>query len=895
MTSDRLIRASERWFRLLLRLYPPDFRDDMGEGLVEAYRDRARDTLSRRGLVGLMLLWARAVVDSLRNGPGERTRPAVSWRRNGDWGRDAELATRRLLRAPAFVIAIVGTLTVGLGTFAVVYTVVHKILIERMPYKDPGDLYYVWRDYRAYFDLDRGWLGGTDVAELQRTGGVIEDAVGLLRQQATFSEKEGGDPMEIAVMLTSPNLFDVLGVQPALGRGFARSEVGPNRPPVIVLTHGLWTRLGADPGIVGTTVRLNGQTCTVIGVMRPDFAFVRNASLGPPQRADAYMTFNTNLAESNPNAGSYAGLIRARRGSSPQRVAAVVTAVGKAIDARDFKGRGLKLYAVGLQPDLVARVRPALIVLGFAGLFLVLVLMVNLSSVLLARAAQREHEFAVSRALGANGMAVVRATMFEGGLLGLAGGVAGALVAIWGTRTLIALAPLDLPRRESIAVDWSIGAVIVGIGVALGLLAAAVPATWAARSTLASLLASSAVRGGGGHGRMRRGMVVAQVALSLILLTTGALVVRSFDRLLRADPGFKPEGLLTMRVPIPQQFVQEQPQVLALQDRVERALAAIPGVTGVSATSTLPLTAGASQTTITIPGAPGVTGNKDQDTPLVDYMGIRARYVDVIGMRVIAGRAFEETRHEGVREALIDRRLAAQFFPTGTPLGARIPWGRDEQKRERFVTIVGVVDQARLYDVHEDGRPQVYLRAEDFGYRSLSFVLRTDRNAESLVPEARAAIRQIDSRIALADVRTMEAIVEDSLRQQRMSALLIAGFAIGALILAAMGLFGIVSGFVTRRRHELAVRLALGADHQRLLRIVLTEGVLLVGLGVLLGIPGIFAASGLIRGVLVGISPTDPSTLVAVATGLALVTLVTCYVPARRVLRIEPAQLLRQE
>jgi putative ABC transport system permease protein len=890
-----LINLSERWFRLLLRLYPPDFRDDMGEGLVEAYRDRARDTLERRGAIALARLWVRALIDSLRNGPGERTRPAVSWRRNGNWGRDAELATRRLLRAPAFVVAIVGTLAVGLGTFAVVYTVVHKILIERMPYKEPDDLYFVWRDYRAYFDLDRGWLGGTDVAELQKAGGVVEAAVGLLRQSATFSPEEGADPTEIGVMITSPNLFDVLGVHPVLGRGFAANEVGPKRPPVIVLTHGLWTRFGGDPAIVGRTVRLNGQACTVIGVLPPDFSFVRHASLGPPQRADAYVTFETNLAETNPNAGSYAGLIRARRGSSPQQVAAAVTAVGKAIDARDFKGRGLKLWAVGLKPDLVARVKPALLVLGAAGLFLVLVLMVNLASVLLARAAQREHEFAVSRALGADGIAVVRATVFEGALLGLAGGVAAALAAIWGTRALVALAPMDLPRRESIVVDWEIGAVIVGVGVALGLLASIAPATWAARSTLASLLASSAVRGGGGHGRMRRGMVVAQVALSLILLTTGSLVVRSFDRLLRADPGFRAEGVLTMRVPIPAQFVREAPEVLALQERIERGLAALPGVTGVSAATGLPLTAGASQTTIQIPGAPGNTGNTDQDSPLVDTIGIRARYVEVMGMRVIAGRAFEEARREGLREALIDRRLAAQFFPTGTPLGGRIPWGRDEQKRERFLTIVGVVDQARLYDVHEDGRPQIYLRAEDFNYRNLSFVVRTTRTPESLVSEVQRVIRQIDGRIALADVKSMERIVEDSLRQQRMSAVLIAGFAVGALVLAAMGLFGIVSGFVTRRRHELAVRLALGADHRRLLRLVLAEGTMLVGIGVLIGLPGVYAAGSLVRGVLVGISPTDPSTLAVVAAGLAVVSFVTCYVPARRVLRIEPAQLLRQE
>ena len=890
MSGERLLDLSERWFRLLQRLYPPDFSDNMGNAVVETYRDRARDALKRGGIIRLAALWIRALVDSVRNGAGERARPAVSWRRSGNWGRDAELATRRLLRAPALVVAVVGTLGIGLGLFAVVYTVVQKVLIEPLPYRDPDNLYFVWRDYRAYFDLSRGWLGGTDVAELQKAGGVIEDASAVLRQLTTFAAREGTDATEIAVMIVSPNLFDVLGVQPMFGRGFATNEGGPNRPPVIVLTHELWNRTGADPRILGTTVRLNGEPYTVIGVLPPTFGFVRNASLGPPQRADAYTTLNVKLADTNPGAGSYAGLVRARRGTSPQAVAAAVDAVGRAVDARDFKGKGLKLYPVGVKPDLVAGVRPALLVLGFAGVLLVLVLMVNLASVLIARAAQREHEFAVSRALGANSAAVVRATLFEGGLLGLGGGIVAAVGAIWGTRALIALAPLDLPRREAVGVDWRIGAVVIGVGALLGLLAAITPAIWAARASLSSLLANSAVRGGGGRGRLRRAMVVAQVTLSLVLLSTGGLVVRSFDRLLRADPGFAPQGLLTIRVPMPAQLVPKVEDAYALQERVEQALRAIGGVTGVSATSALPLTAAANQRTVAIAGAPGNTGNADRDAPLVDYLGTRAGYVEVMGMRVVEGRAFDRVRREGVREALIDRNLARQFFPTNSAVGATIPFGNNQT-----VTVVGVVDQARLYDVHQDGRPQVYVRAEDFGYRTLAFVLRSGRDPRSLMPEVRSAVRQIDPRLAIADVRTMDDVVGDALRRQRISAVLISGFAIGALALAAMGLFGIVSGSVTRRRHELALRLAVGADHGRLVRLVLGEGAALVIVGVLIGAPVIYIAAGLLRGVLVGVSPLDPVTLGGVACGLGLVTMVACYVPARRVLRINPAQALRQE
>lgn len=888
MSGDRLLQWSERWFTLLLRLYPRDFRDEMGRSFVEAYRDRARAARSRRGIAGVAGVWVRALGDALRSGPGERVHPASAWRMRG-WGRDAELATRRLMRAPSFVAAIVGTLTVGLGAFAVVYTVVQQILIAPMPYKDPDDLYFVWRDYGPMFDLKRGWLAGTDVAELQKAGGVIEGAAGLRRQLSTFAVRESADPIEIAVMGTSPNLFDLLGVAPSLGRGFTPDEVGPKHSPVIVLTHSLWNRLGADPAILGTNVRVNGQPFTVIGVTPPSFAFVVNASLGPPQPADAYVPFNFHVAETNPNGGSFAGLVRARRGASPQ-IAAAVDAVGRAVDARDFKGRGLKLYAVGLKPDLVSQVRPALLVLGFAGVFLVLVLMVNLASVLLARAAEREQEFAVSRALGANGLAVARATLIEGALLGLVGGTAAAVVAIWGTRALVALAPLDLPRREAVVVDWTIGAVVVGVGVLLGLIAAAAPATWAARASLSSLLAATAVRGGGGHGRMRGGMVVAQVALTLMLLTAGGLVVRSFERLLRADPGFQPEGVLTMRVPLPTQIFPQVADALALQDRVSAAFAAIPGVTGVTAADALPLTAGASQTTVTIPGAPGITGTAERDRPLVDYMGVRADYIEVMGMRLVAGRSFSAARPADVREALIDHVLARHFFPTGNPLGAKIPYAN-----KQVLTVIGVVEQARLYDVHQDGRPQLFVRAEDWGYRSLTFAVRTERNPESVIPEVRAAIRQVDPRIALANVRTMEEIVGDAIRQPRVSAVLVAGFALAALLLAAIGLFGVVSGSVTRRRHEFAVRLALGAEYGGVLRLVLVEGARLVGLGVLIAVPGIYFAGRLMRGVLVGVSPSDPVTLVTIALALALVAMVACYLPARRVLGIAPAQSLRQE
>jgi len=580
--QSRILYLSECWFRLLQHLYPPEFRQDMGEAVIETYTDRASDTLKRSGRGQVVALWFRALVDSILSGFAERLRPAAG--RHANWGRDIEMVRRRLVRSPLFALTAIGTLTIGLGMFAVVYTAVQKILLDPMPYKHPEELYYVWRDYRPINDITRGTLSGADILELQKPGRQIVGAVGLKPfLGGIFSLREGADPMEIAATWTTPNLFDVLGVSPAIGRGFSAGEMGPGRNQVIVLSHDLWKRLGADPGLVGRDVRLQGRPFRVIGVMPADFSFVRNEAAAPPQRVDAYIPLEFHLQDPNLRNNGYAVIVRARRGTSPAAVAAEIGAVGRTLYVRDSQGRSVKLYTVGLKDDVISRIRPALVVLGAAGILLLLMLMVNLASVLLSRAAAREHEVAVSRALGANTIAITRSTLMEAGILGFLGGILGALAAIWGTSALIALAPLDLPRRDAMSLDWRIAAVVISAGTLLGLLAAAPPAIWAARTSLASLLAGSAVRGGGGHGRLRRAMVVVQVGFSLVLLSSGALVMRSFQRLLRADPGFRPEGVLTFRVRTPPEFFPKLSDALQFQDRLQKALAAIPGVTGASA------------------------------------------------------------------------------------------------------------------------------------------------------------------------------------------------------------------------------------------------------------------------------------------------------------------------
>jgi putative ABC transport system permease protein len=856
----------------------------MGGDLVTAYRQRVEEA-EKCGVLSVTAVWLVALKDSLWNGLCERIKPAAEWRRGGDWGRDMELVTRRLRQKPLFLVAVSGTLTVGLGTFAVVYTAFDKILLEPLPYLSPTGLYKVWVDVPR-LNLHEGELSAPDVYQLSRSGGPIMDAAFYDCGNGAIPANDNRDAFHITSMVASSNLLDVLGASPVVGRGF-RHEDGDITPAPLILSDGMWKRLGANPNIVGSPLRIGPDTHTVIGVMPPDFAFSCQVS----QKPDVYEALNL---EHEQGSGTWQTVLRARQDASPEQVRQALQAFGQKLGEREpDKHRGFALYSAGLLEDLVKGVRPALLALSFAAVFLLLVLTVNLASLLLARGTEREKEFAVSRALGASGPAIVRATLMEGILLGLLGGTAGALAGTWGTSLLVALGPLDLPRRETIALDWKIALIVIVVGTLLGLTAAAVPAIWAARVSLSSLLSASAVRGGARSGRMRRSLIAAQIALSLVLLSTGGLVVRSFERLVATDPGFRSTGVLTLRLSTIV-FTKEQ-DAASFLDRTTVALQSLPGATSVSATSDLPLSGGSWANPVAFPHATGNTGDSDRDHPLVDILRTRAGYVQTMGMHLLAGRDFEPVHPDGVHEALIDQHLAAKFFPNREAIGATVEFPGVEPNRDFFARIVGVVDQARLHGLYQDGRPQVFLRAEDTGSRGYwFFTIRTDHEPQGLVSEARSTIRQIERRIPVSQMWTMDEIVGDARSHERISAVMLAGLALGALLLVTVGLFGMISGSVTRRRAELAIRLALGATHHRVIRLVVEEGVRMLVVGLLMGIPGIYLAGAALRGFLVGVSPFDAPTLAAVALGLIAISLLACYFAARRVTRIEPERLLRE-
>jgi putative ABC transport system permease protein len=804
---------------------------------------------------------------------------------DSSWRRDFDLVARRLRHRPLLLLATLGTLTVGLGTFAVVYTTVDKILLEPLPFRDPANLYMVWARSPQ---LEHLMVTGPDVAELQAAGDVIEDAAAFNFGTPTLPPDGANAAERIDALIGSANLFNLLGVRPALGRLFGPDDGRPGAPAVVVLSDGLWRRLGADRDIVGRNLTLSSTPYTIIGVLPQGREFAGNLSRIKP---DAYVPYQIDLAAEKPADSNLRAVVRVRRGTPREEVRQAVAHVGSLVGRRDFNRNDRTLFAIGLHEELVEDFRDALLTLAFTSSFLVLGLTVNLASLLLARAAEREREFAISRALGATGRAIARATVLEGAVLGLLGGVAGALAGAWGTRVLVALGPENLPRRDTVALDGEVALVVIGAGFLLGCLAAVLPSIWATRVSLVSLTSRAWVRGAASSGRMRRALVVAQVALSLVLLSAGALVARSFERLLTADPGFRPEGALTFTIGIGGGSFQKDAAAYAFMDQLDAALQVLPGVVAISATTQLPLSGGGNVADVRVPGSSENLGNSSANTRMVSRIFTRARYVEAMGLRLREGRGFDVTRLEGVREALVDTHLARQFFPDGGAVGKTLI------SQNQPLLVVGVVDQPRLFDLHRDDEaPQLFVRAEDFNVRRpTSYVVRTTGEPRALVPQIRQVVRQIDARVPVSSIQTMEEIVAAKRSRERVSAALIASLALGALLLVAMGLFGVMSGSVNRRRGELAVRLALGATHGGVLKLVLTEGAVLVGAGVLVGIPGIYATTGAIRGLLIDVSPWDPLTLLIVTIGLALVTMAACVVPARRVLRLDPAALLRQE
>jgi predicted permease len=816
---------------------------------------------------------------------------------------DLKVALRSLWHRPAFTIASVLTLTLGIGAAAAVFAIVSGVLLRPLPYRDPARIVMLWLSGQEAFGT-AGQLPLSAPTYLDLTHEVPSLARSAAFRSWSYTLNEGAEPEQIAGVKATPELFATLGVRPAIGRDFATSDAVAGAAPVAIISDALWHRRWAgDPSVLGKRVTLSGERVTIIGVAPPGFSFPRGAELPSglqfPLRTDLWTPLIfSNLDLKNRWTLNLAAVARLGDGVSPQIVDAQLATFAKRLADQYLGGkRQLRVVGITVADQAAAPVRRTLLLLlGAVGLVLV-VACVNVGNLLIARTATRRRELAVRTALGAGGSRLARQLVVENLLLASLGGLGGIVLALLATRVMLALVPGQLPRADDVAVDWHVLGATIACSVVVGILFGVAAAAFARGAPLAPSLSGGSARSTSGPGRAsgRRVLVAAQIGLSIVLLVTAGLLAASFVRLQRVDPGFVPEQALTARLDLPIgasfDFQRDGPGWAAFFSELMPRVAALPNVKAAGAVSGLPLAGDPESSGFSVegrvPAAPG-------QGPTAVYGVVAGDYFRAMGIRVIGGRAFEATdRAEMPRVIVVNRELERRYFPNDHAPGHRLICGCDFTPGAR--EIIGVVDDVHIQSLDAPVSPTVYVPETQMTYPGLTLVVRTAGDPSAVIPSLRRELHAIRADVALEQVRTLREVVGTSLARQRFSLVLIAAFAITALALALVGLYGIIALGVGERRRELGIRLALGARPASVLALVLGEGARIAVLGIAAGLLVAALATRLLRGMLYDAGSTDTLVYAAAAIVVALVAIVATWIPARAATQVDPSVALRSD
>ncbi len=801
---------------------------------------------------------------------------------------DLKYALRMLVKTPAFSILAVLTLALAIGANSAVFSVINAVLLRPLPYEKPAELVRVFGTQPQLPKAPTSPANFLDWKEQNQVFARIATYVGQ-----GFNLLGDNKPERVRGARVSADLFDLLGVRPSVGRAFLAEEdqLGQNR--VVVLSDEFWrSRFGADRRTVGQTITLNDQSYTVIGVMPPGFGF-------PSDTTQVWTPIAFREAERATRDTNYINVLaRLKPGVTLAQAQEQMSALARRQAERypdSNTGIGVKL--VTLSEQTLGDIRPVLVVLLGAVVFVLLIACANVANLLLARAAERQKEMAIRSALGASRSRVVRLLLIESVLVALLGGGCGLVFAIWGVDLLVALKPVDLPRLTEIGIDRGVFAFTALLSLVTGLGFGLVPAWQASRSDLNEGLKESSRGATGGPGRQRfRGMlVVTEVALSLVLLIGAGLMIRSFARLLSVDPGFNPGSVLTAFVSLPpSKYPEPQQQAAFFQQLIERTRN-LPGVLSAAAASDLPLFGGNS-TAFDVegrpPSAPGQRG-------LIDYRMISPEYFQAMGMRLMKGRAFSERDTlDTPQVVIINATTAARFFPNEDPIGKRIGLSGPTDWRE----VVGVIGDVRNYGLDAEVKPEAYIPflQNAPGYlagvaSAMNVVMRTANDPLSAGPAFRSVVQSLDKDQPISVISTMESQLAESVAQRRFNMLLLAVFATLALLLAAIGIYGVIAYTVAQRTHEMGLRMALGASRADILKLVFAHAMLRTFAGVALGLAAAFGLTRLMSSLLYDVAPTDPLVFAGITALLVLVALAATYIPARRAMKVDPMVALRYE
>ncbi|NIR44189.1 MAG: ABC transporter permease [Gemmatimonadetes bacterium] len=810
---------------------------------------------------------------------------------------DLRYGVRRLVRERGFATTALLTLALGIGASTAIFSVVRTVLLEPLPYATPDRLVMIWEQRPE--EGGTTWLSAREVMSYAQQAESFEQIAGIDLRNANLTG--GLEPERVRAAAVTASAFEALGVQALLGRTLIPANDEPGASDAVVIGHGLWQRaFGGAADVVGQTLRVNGRPRTVVGVMPASFRLPLDYREERP--TELWLPLALDPADPGQWGDRYLnGLGRLREGVSPARARAELARIAEGWIREGFvadQGDGrLFRNAVPLREFVTGGVRrPLLIVFGAVG-FVLLIVCANVANLLLARADGRRREVAIRGAMGAARRRLMGQLLTENLVLSTLGSGLGVGVAYAGTRALAALHPPGLPRVESVGIDPAVLVFSAGLALLTGLVFGLVPALQLSRTDLVGALREGGDRGTAGREgrRFRRGLVVAEMAFSVILLVGAGLLLRSFVELRRIDLGFEPDRVLTLRLSPSLADYPEDAQVVAFYRQAVDGIEALPGVVSAAAVRVLPLSSTIGNWSITIEGRPHVR----EENPNGDWQVVTSGYFETMGLELVSGRFLTDAdREDGPMSVVINAPMAARYWPGEEALGKRFHLSTDDRP---WMTVVGVVRPVRHNAVVEEPRTEMYLPHAQmpaevgFAPYGMTLLVKTEGDPMAMVGPVREVIRGLDPNLPVSDIRSMDDVVANALAQPRFTALLLGLFAALALLLAAIGIYGTISLHVSRRAHEIGIRMALGAQRGQVLGMILGQGMVLAVAGVAFGLLGAFFLTRTLGALVYEVDTLDPVTFAAVPVMLIMVALLACLNPARRAARLEPAATLRRE
>ncbi|MDX1393286.1 MAG: ABC transporter permease [Gemmatimonadota bacterium] len=802
-------------------------------------------------------------------------------------GQDIRFAIRALRRNPGFTLIAMVTIALGIGVNTSIFSVVNSVLLSPMPYADADRLYTIWENHELRDWTPNEWTGRSTFADWRERSETFDAMSAVTGWAPNMTGVDRPDVLQGA--LVSPDYFTMLGVNMYAGRGFLAEEETPGNDAVVVIGHDFWQeRLGGARDVVGTTVTLNGEPHVIVGIAPAGFD-------GPiVSGAEIWGTLAIDRSQSD--RGSYFLRVIGRLRDGATLPAAQADMDRVAIGIAEENPRDYEDVSVTIDPlraTVVGPVRtPLLVLLGTVGLVL-LIACANVANLLLARASVRERELAVRASLGAGRGRLVRQMLTEAVVLGIGGGLLGLALGVWGTALLVQAAPAGLPRLSEIGLDATVFLYALGASVVTGLLFGLAPALGqGAGASARSLREGSRGSSFGAGGRLRNALVVGELALGVAVLVAAGLLLRSFQEMRSVDPGFRVSDALSARILLPSTDYPDRESLVTFMTQLEERLAARPGVEAVGAATILPLSGNVSDVGFGVEGRLPEPGRE----PLADLWRATPGFFEAMGMPLLSGRYLEASdRDGGLEVAVVSRSMVEQHFPGEDPLGKRIRVGGVQDPESPWWTIVGVVETVRTRAIARAPEPEVFLPYAQLPARGMSIVVHADGDPAALAADLREAVWSLDPNMPLSNVATLDEVFASSIAPERFISLLLAGFAALALVLGAVGIYGVMAFMVAQRTREIGIRMALGARPGHVLGSVMRRGMILTGVGVTLGLLAAVAAGRGLSTLLFGISPNDPLTLGSVALLLGLAAMFACYWPARRATRVDPIITLRAE